>query len=404
MAALVVLKRVQTLVITVSVVGCRAQGLRRWEAKSPGQPSADVNALSSSHRPSIIKAEPQSGKKTQVQTSNIGPSLTSQVTEAHERVAQLVGRKCNIKCYINNYAMDCLLDTGAQVSILDRQWVKTYLPDHKLRPLAELMGPKALNVLAVNGEPLPYDGWMEVMVSLPHNSDPNLVIQVPFLVSSMPLVRPLIGFNVVEQLILGTKDGADLLPTLLSQLARLGLLGVKYQPHLTHRSHPCSFEPSENNPQLQQLDVGDSLIEVCHEKAPYVKVPIGNHTKHDVTLPSRTVLGSTESVVKVVQTDELDPVTPSVTPIANGDEPLKTQEDRCSERGSVVEKWDPPVDINHLSKDQQEIVKEMLREESGAFAQDDSDMGCITSLEMSITLIDNTPIQKSYASIPKPSL
>ncbi|KAI3357074.1 hypothetical protein L3Q82_015450 [Scortum barcoo] len=44
----------------------------------------------------------------------------------------------------------------------------------------------------------------------------------------------------------------------------------------------------------------------------------------------------------------------------------------------------------------------MLREESGAFARDDNDMGCITSLEMSITLNDNTPIQKSYASIPKP--
>ncbi|KAI3359935.1 hypothetical protein L3Q82_014286 [Scortum barcoo] len=87
---------------------------------------------------------------------------------------------------------------------------------------------------------------------------------------------------------------------------------------------------------------------------------------------------------------------------ANGDEPPKTQEDRCSERGSVVEKWDPPVDINHLSENQQEIVKEMLREESGAFARDDSDMGCITSLEMSITLNDSTPIQKSYASIPKP--
>ncbi|KAI3374125.1 hypothetical protein L3Q82_005991 [Scortum barcoo] len=312
-----------------------------------------------------------------------------------------------------HYAMDCLLDTGAQVSILDRQWVKTYLPDHKLRPLAELMGPKALSVLAVNGEPLPYDGWMGVMVSLPNNSDPNLVIQVPFLVSSMPLEWPLIGFNVVEQLILGTKDGADLLPTLVSLICgamnlqddkattlvnfiqakltsdndvnhsvlKVGLYDVVIpagQVRLIRCKVPATFdtskspmllEPSENNPQLQQLDVGDSLIEVCHEKAPYVKVPIGNHTKHDITLPSRTVLGSIESVVKVVQTDELDPVTPSVTPIANGDAPPKTQEDRCSERGSVVEKWDPPVDINHLSKNQQEIVKEMLREESGAFAR-----------------------------------
>ncbi|KAI3361547.1 hypothetical protein L3Q82_013695 [Scortum barcoo] len=47
----------------------------------------------------------------------------------------------------------------------------------------------------------------------------------------------------------------------------------------------------------------------------------------------------------------------------------------------------------------------MLREESGVrriHARDDNDMGCITSLEMSITFNDNTPIQKSYASILKP--
>lgn len=63
--------------------------------------------------------------------------LTNKETEAHERVAQLVGSKCKVKCYIHSYAVDCLLDTGAQLSLLDHQWVKTYLPEHELRPLAE---------------------------------------------------------------------------------------------------------------------------------------------------------------------------------------------------------------------------------------------------------------------------
>ena len=58
--------------------------------------------------------------------------------------------------------------------------------------------------------------------------------------------------------------------------------------------------------------------------------------------------------------------------------------------------------MSSLSEDQQKVVKKMLREESGAFARDDDDMGCIPSLEMSITLKDNTPIQKTYTSIPKP--
>lgn len=93
-----------------------------------------------------------------------------------------------------------------------------------------------------------------------------------------------------------------------------------------------------------------------------MRVPIGNHTKHDVTLPSKTALQSIESVVKVVQTDEPDPATPSVTQVADGDGYSRRQLDKDDERGSVVEQWDPPVDIIHLSEDQQKNKKLVLEE------------------------------------------
>uniref|UniRef100_A0A3B3YDY6 Gypsy retrotransposon integrase-like protein 1 n=1 Tax=Poecilia mexicana TaxID=48701 RepID=A0A3B3YDY6_9TELE len=44
----------------------------------------------------------------------------------------------------------------------------------------------------------------------------------------------------------------------------------------------------------------------------------------------------------------------------------------------------------------------MLWEESGAFAQNDNDIGDIPSLQMVINLKDEVPVQKSYTSIPKP--
>lgn len=43
----------------------------------------------------------------------------------------------------------------------------------------------------------------------------------------------------------------------------------------------------------------------------------------------------------------------------------------------------------------------MLYEESAAFARD-SNIGCIPSLQMSIRLKDDIPVQKAYVSIPKP--
>ncbi|KAK2908370.1 hypothetical protein Q8A73_009443 [Channa argus] len=159
------------------------------------------------------------------------------------------------------------------------------------------------------------------------------------------------------------------------------------------------FEPHEDNPQLQQLDVGDSLIEITQAKVPYVTVPISNRTKHSITLNCRTVLGSIEPVAKVIETKELN-LFESHTPQGTSSEESSAAQQDAGSSGTST--WDPPVDVSHLSDDRQKIVKKMLREESAAFARDDNDMGCIPSLEMSITLKDNTPIQKAYTSIPKP--
>ncbi len=54
---------------------------------------------------------------------------------------------------------------------------------------------------AVNGDSLPFDGWVAFTVNLMGNEDPNLSITVPFLVSSLALERPLLGFNVLEEMI-----------------------------------------------------------------------------------------------------------------------------------------------------------------------------------------------------------
>lgn len=281
------------------------------------------------------------------------------------------------------------------------------------------------------------------MVTLPDNSDPNLSIQVPFLVSSVPMDLPLIGFNVIEQLILGPNKNANLIPTIVSLLRgamnlqedkatvlvnfiqtkltsdhsvsqgvlKVGLHDVIIPagqvrhvkceiPSTLDISNPLMlFEPCERNPQLHQLDVDNSLLQVCQAKVPYVRVPTGDHTKHDVTLSWKTALGSIEPISRIVETDELDPTNTSVVQKGDRDEIPEAQQDKG---GNVVQQWDPPVDVAHLSEDQQKVVKEMLRQESGAFARDDEDMGCIPSLEMSITLKDSTPIQKSYTSIAKP--
>jgi hypothetical protein len=71
-------------------------------------------------------------------------------------------------------------------------------------------------VYAVNGDLIPFDGWVTVTVNLPGNEDPSLSINFAFLVSSLPLERPLLGFNVLEELVQGHPE--RLIPTLITLL------------------------------------------------------------------------------------------------------------------------------------------------------------------------------------------
>uniref|UniRef100_H3ALT9 Gypsy retrotransposon integrase-like protein 1 n=1 Tax=Latimeria chalumnae TaxID=7897 RepID=H3ALT9_LATCH len=58
--------------------------------------------------------------------------------------------------------------------------------------------------------------------------------------------------------------------------------------------------------------------------------------------------------------------------------------------------------MSHLDQGEQEIVCQLLREEAGVFARDEGDVGNIPGLEMYIQLGDNTPVKKSYVSVPRP--
>lgn len=60
-----------------------------------------------------------------------------------------------------------LLDTGAQVSMVDRDWKNKYIPDTPVMPLNEIIGEdEELEVFAVNGEALPFDGCVALTVNL----------------------------------------------------------------------------------------------------------------------------------------------------------------------------------------------------------------------------------------------
>ena len=64
--------------------------------------------------------------------------------------------------------------------------------------------------------------------------------------------------------------------------------------------------------------------------------------------------------------------------------------------------WDPDIDLSHLTKDQQEAVRKVLREECAVFAKIENDIGNVTDLKLKITLNNDSSVKKSYISVSPP--
>ena len=119
-------------------------------------------------------------------------------------LVRLVGRKCSVKCYLNDQPVEVLWDTGAQVSIVPENLLKRLLPDVPIKDISELVDME-LNLTAANGTTIPYKGWIDLTFRL---SSPESELSVPFLVTEEILETPLVGYNVIEE-ILQEKNGNE---------------------------------------------------------------------------------------------------------------------------------------------------------------------------------------------------
>jgi hypothetical protein len=114
-------------------------------------------------------------------------------------VIKLVGNRCLVKCLIEAVPVEALWDTGAQVSIASHEWVMKNFPDVKINPIEDLLE-NNLDLKAANGSSIPYKGFIEVRIKL-LNSQIGEEVLVPLLVASDHLDHPIIGYNVIEELV-----------------------------------------------------------------------------------------------------------------------------------------------------------------------------------------------------------
>lgn len=359
-----------------------------------------------------------------------------------KRLAQLIGKRCMVSCALNGAPIQMLLDSGAQVTMVGENWMKKTLPNVPIQPLESLLSDKPLEISAANGTDVPFEGWADIELQILSKNYGHVTIQVPILVTQNCLNHPILGSNVIAEIIRANKDNdshiTDLLREALSvndSTAKALVSALEISPPadnciecnvktgkkgvMVHAGQICEircrirelpaggamfFQPSVESYCPDGLDLFTALVDVPSGSTKTVKIPVQNTTKHDIYLPKRTVLGTLEEVTEIrpvnctSDTSESQPCvnTCSVNPSHN-----QTNNDKCQTK-NTTQRWHPPVDLSHLKEHEQRVVKDMLFEESDVFAQTESDIGCIPSLQLKINLTDNVPVQTSYNSIPKP--
>ena len=370
-------------------------------------------------------------------------TLTAPLSGKQQQAAKLVGKRCLVRAFLGGVDTTVLWDTGSQVSIVGDSWKRKYLPDVEVRPVEELMDEKELDLSAANGTAIPYEGWMGIEFTLSKNAVSGMSdkpVLVPILVASGDLERPIIGFNVIEELAMANDTSGDcihrdhmvqrlcsalavrrktaraVLSVLKKQkaessphIARLGRLPVIIPKNKTMEikcghlnksvlsgSHVL-LEPDQEATWPAGLTIREQLIQLPQEDEGKIVVTVRNATDNDITLAGRTTLGWLHSVDAIypLETESMECQEPQLSD-SDVAPPLKQP---C--QTPQGEPWDPDVDVSHLSEEQRQQVKQMLREERDIFAKDDWDTGCIKDLQMDILLTDNRPVQKTYNAIPR---
>ena len=105
-----------------------------------------------------------------------------------------------MKSDLENVYTKLLYDTGAQVSILSKSWLKENQINVLIWNISELLDEDELIVKTAMDTYFPYVGWCLMKFQSSLWSD-DIFLQVPFLVTDKCLANPLLGFNVIEYII-----------------------------------------------------------------------------------------------------------------------------------------------------------------------------------------------------------
>ena len=248
-----------------------------------------------------------------------------------------------------------------------------------------------------NGTKLPYCGWVKVNFQLFHS--PESSIEVPMLVTNYPLDSPIIGYNVIEELVKLTGSETNVASLLsgfpetsqpnLQNLVNLiktettssDLSSVKSGKKFVNipggqtikvscrintgalsNKTPVLFDPDEGDGLPSGLQVHEVLLTLAGGNCTKIDLQVTNLTSHNIVLPSRTFLGRIQMIRSI-----------SPVELRFKEFPENNNEQNQNDKTETDSKESESVDINntsfnndnvpevklgdHLTKDHKDYVK-----------------------------------------------
>ncbi|KAL6459833.1 hypothetical protein MHYP_G00315920 [Metynnis hypsauchen] len=143
--------------------------------------------------PMEINKDSTSAEKVKAQTcSSLQHSKQNQPFRLPRR---LVGTRSTAQVTVKGKEVNCLLDSGSQVTTVPDSFYKQHLSEQKIKPIHDL-----LEVEGANGQLVPYLGYIEMTITFPRD-----FIGIPIDVNTLALVVPdtsqslvLIGTNTLD--------------------------------------------------------------------------------------------------------------------------------------------------------------------------------------------------------------
>ena len=250
------------------------------------------------------------------------------------KLVKLVGVKPMVQCRLEGKMVNMLWDTGSMVSLVGRKWVCDNFPQKVICSVSEFLEEKEeLKVTAANSSEVPIDGVIVFDFSLGESDDK---FAVPVLVSSQEVAEPILGYNVIEHLILkgsseqqvaleaslkGNSSGfkVEALTTLVQKRAvapdyftdvktsssisvpagRRVQIKCRVKTSADDTNQTAYFSPILTDCD-EELTFSETVSQLKRGQTNHVIVDIMNQTGKEKTLPKGTIIGSMQSVSAVI--------------------------------------------------------------------------------------------------------